>query len=499
MNLSQHNQFSSKASQLLSWGHWFTFANIGLALFISLSYLFADSPPTSFLGITYMLVTWLSHTSFIAFLAFVLTVFPLSLIFPYPRHIRGMAAVIATVGASLLTLDAYVYVNLGYHLNTSALPEIISLLWHRLTSSPALTTILAGGIVLLILGFQLVASNFTWNHLGRLKQYKFARYAISFLVICFALSHSIHIWADANLKFDVTKQDNVLPLSYPTTAKSLLAKNDLLDIESYEQAHNVKINNQNISYQMPSPLEKCEDYTQANVDIFVFETQQQLEKFVVENKKMYKTEQFLQPTNHDDTLFSLVYGLPAFYKGAILNEQILPAWQSQRRSIEVTGVEELTFINDQAHSASAIRIIRGNAAVTPRDDKTQIFAFNLAGDKQEVVATSALYSSDKNIAKVNGLIQPSDLITTIISQYLNCNAIAKQTMLGTNLYKKKDNMGINYSQGVVIAYKKDRITLIDSDGNFKNISAAEGFSIEQGLDIPFLIQSIKKLRTFNHN
>ena len=58
-----------------------------------------------------MLVTWLSHTSFIAFLAFVLTVFPLSLIFPYPRHIRGMAAVIATVGASLLTLDAYVYVD----------------------------------------------------------------------------------------------------------------------------------------------------------------------------------------------------------------------------------------------------------------------------------------------------------------------------------------------------------------------------------------------------
>ena len=58
-------------------------------------------------------------------------------------------------------------------------------------------------------------------------------------------------------------------------------------------------------------------------------------------------------------------------------------------------------------------------------------------------------------------------------------------------------MGVNYSQGVVIAYKKDRITLIDSDGNFKNISAAEGFSIEQRLDIPFLVQSIKKLKTFS--
>jgi len=496
MNLSQHNQFSSKASQLLSWGHWFTFANIGLALFISLSYLFADSPPTSFLGITYMLVTWLSHTSFIAFLAFVLTVFPLSLIFPYPRHIRGMAAVIATLGASLLTLDAYVYVNLGYHLSISALPEIISLLWHRLTSSPALTTILASGIVLLILGFQLLMSNYTWHHLERLKQFKFARYAISLLIICFAFSHSIHIWADANLKFDITKQDNVLPLSYPTTAKSLLAKNDLLDIESYEQAHNVKINNQNINYQMPSPLEKCEDYTQTNIDIFVFDTQQQLAKFVGGNKNLHKTEQFLQPTNHDDTLFSLVYGLPAFYKAAILAEQTLPVWQSQRRSIEVTGIEELSFINDQAHSVSAIRVIKGNDTPTVRDDKTQVFAFSLANNKQEVVTTSTLYSSDKRISKVDGLIQPSDLIATSVGQYLNCKAIAKQTMLGVNLYKKKDDMGVNYSQGVVIAYKKDRITLIDSDGNFKNISAAEGFSIEQRLDIPFLVQSIKKLKTF---
>jgi membrane-anchored protein YejM (alkaline phosphatase superfamily) len=497
MNLSQHNQFSSKASQLLSWGHWFTFANIGLALCISLSYLFADSPPTSFIGITYMLVTWLSHTSFIAFLAFVLTVFPLSLVFPYPRHIRGMAALIATVGMSLLTLDAYVYFNLGYHLSSSALPEIISLLWHRLTSSPALTTLLAGGIVLLILSFQLTVSNFTWQHLARLKQFKFARFATSFLILCFALSHSIHIWADANLKFDVTKQDNVLPLSYPTTAKSLLAKNDLLDIETYNQAHNVKINNQNIRYQIPTPLEKCDNHTQANIDIFVFETDDQLAKFVAQNKNLYKTEQFLQPTNHRDMLFNLVYGLPAFYKAGIIQDQTLPAWQSQRRSIEITGVDELKFINDHTHTNSAIRVIKGSEDVTPRANSKQFFAYSLAKKSQEVVSTSTLYSSDKHISKVNGLIQPSDLIATSIGQYLNCKAIAKQTILGVNLYNKKDDVGVNYSQGVVIAYKKDRITLIDSDGNFRNISAAEGFSIEQGLDIPFLVQSIKKLKTFS--
>ena len=498
MNLSQHNQFSSKASQLLSWGHWFTFANIGLVLLISLSYLFADSPPTTAIGYVYMLVTWLSHTSFITFIAFVLTIFPLSLIFPYPRHIRGMAAILATCGASLLTLDAYVYFNLGYHLSSSALPEIVTVLWHRLTSSPGLTTLLAGGIVILIFAFQLLASNYTWHHLARLKQYKFARYASSFLLVCFALSHSIHIWADANLKFDITKQDNVLPLSYPTTAKSLLAKNDLLDIESYKQAHNVKLTSQNINYNAPSPLTRCESLTPATIDILVFNSTATLDEFAKQHTSLYKTEQFLQTVDHQDALFSLIYGLPAYYKAALMGEQNLAVWQTQRRSLSVTGFENFTYINGAKADDAAIRIVNANAQTTVRDNNTHIFAFSLATDNNGVVSVSTLYSSDKKITRIDGLIQPSDLIATSVGQYLNCPDVTKQSMLGVNLYSKKDDIGVNYSQGVFIAYKKDRITLIDSEGNYKNISAAQGFSIEQSLDIPFLVHSIKKLRTFTH-
>ena len=498
MNLSQHNQYSSKASQLLSWGHWFTFANIGLALLISISYLLADSAPSTFIGALYMLVTWLSHTSFITFIAFVLTIFPLSLVFPYPRHIRGMAAVLATFGASLLTLDAYVYFNLGYHLSSSALPEIISLLWHRITSSPALTTLLAGGIVILILAFQLLASNYTWHHLARLKQYKFARYGSSFLLVCFALSHSIHIWADANLKFDITKQDNVLPLSYPTTAKSLLAKNDLLDLESYKQAHNVKLNNQNIEYQAPMPLERCEAFTPAKIDILVFDNEQALTQFASQHSMPYSTSQFLQPLAAEDTLFSLIYGLPAFYKPALMQEQTLPVWQSQRKSIVVSGFDNFNYINTQANDENAaIRIIKANKNTQVRADHDHLFAFAQAANGKDIVTTSTLYSSDKKITRSEGLIQPSDIIATSVSKYLNCQSLASQTMLGGDLYKKHNDMGVNYSQGVFIAYRKDRITLIDSDGNYKNISAAQGFSIEQGLDIPFLVQSIKNLKRFS--
>lgn len=495
MNLSQQSQFSSKVSQLLSWGHWFTFANIGLLLFISLSYLFADSAPTTFVGYLYMFVTWLSHTSFITFIAFVLTIFPLSLVFPYPRHIRGMAAVIATFGASLLTLDAYVYFNLGYHLNSSALPEIVSLLWHRLTDSPALTTIFAGGIVLLILAFQLLVSNYTWHHLARLKQYKFARYATSTILVCFALSHSIHIWADANLKFDITKQDNVLPLSYPTTAKSLLAKNDLLDLDSYKEAHDVRLDPHNIDYLAPTPPAQCVDETTAKIDILVFSNNDALESFVNTQPNLRKTDLFLQPIEVEDTLFSLVYGLPAFYKSPIFEKQQSPVWLSESRSLQVEGFEQFEFINSTDEDSS-IRLVSADETTTVRNNAHAVFAFSLAQHSNGIVTTSRLYSSDKKVVQTDGLIQPSDIIATSVGHYLNCQTLAKQSMLGSNLYKRHDDTGVNYSQNVFIAFKKDRITLIDSDGNFKNISAAQGFAIEQRLDVPFLVQSIKKLKRY---
>ncbi len=494
MNLSQQSQFSSKVSQLLSWGHWFTFANIGLVLFISLSYLVADSAPTTFMGYLYMLVTWLSHTSFITFIAFVLTIFPLSLVFPYPQHIRGMAAIIATFGASLLTLDAYVYFNLGYHLNSSALPEIVSLLWHRLTDSPALTSILAGGIVLLILAFQLLVSNYTWHHLTRLKQYKFPRYATSTILVCFALSHSIHIWADANLKFDITKQDNVLPLSYPTTAKSLLAKNNLLDLDSYNEAHDVRLDPHNIDYLAPTPLAQCQANS-AFIDILVFDNNTALEQFVATEPTLRKTDLFLQLVEAEDTLFSLVYGLPAFYKTPILDNQQLPVWLTPNSSIHVTGFEQFEFINSDELNPT-IRLIRADETSKARENTNAVFAFSLTHENNGIVTASRLYSSDKKVVQTEGLIQPSDIIATSVGHYLGCEALTKQSMLGSNLYKRHDDTGVNYSQNVFIAFKKDRITLIDSDGNFKNISAAQGFAIEQGLDIPFLVQSIKKMKRY---
>ncbi|OHU87855.1 MULTISPECIES: DUF3413 domain-containing protein [Pseudoalteromonas] len=492
MNLTPQSPFSSKASQLLSWGHWFTFANIGLVLLISISYLLADKPPTSALGGFYMLITWLSHTSFITFCAFVLTIFPLSLVFPYPRHIRGMAALLATCGISTLSLDAFVYFQLGYHLNIQALPEILSLLWGKFSVSPILVSVLAVGFILAVFVFELLAGNRAWRHLAELKQYRFPKYATAILVSCFATSHSIHIWADANAYFDVTKQDNILPLSYPTTAKTLLARHDLLDIKQYEQARDISLTNAQSQFAFNRPLPKCLPQNEIPATVVVFEQHAALTAFA--NKyQLQPTAQLLQPSDHNDAIFNLVYGLPAYYKSAMSqNEQ--PPWSSEGQLVSVSG---LSFIDDIDVKEAPIKIISANQLNTDKNIEGPVIAFSLAPHSTDIVYNGMFYSNYFDAVDQPTFKQLHDIMYTLVASHLGCPQLATSTMLGRDLKHSISNEGVNYTQGVLVAFRKDRITLVSQDGSYKNVSGTEGFAIDQKLDIPFLINNIKVLKKFS--
>ncbi|MEI8647598.1 DUF3413 domain-containing protein [Paraglaciecola sp. Hal342] len=95
------------------------------------------------------------------------------------------------------------------------------------------------GILFLIFLFwlsaQLVLANALWKRVARLQKRKLALPISSFFVVCFVSSHAMHIWADANLYHPIVQQDDLFPLSYPATAKTLMSRYDLLDRDNYEQ------------------------------------------------------------------------------------------------------------------------------------------------------------------------------------------------------------------------------------------------------------------------
>ena len=120
--------YSKRLLHLISWGHWFTFFNIILAIVLSVFYLVVEPLPETLIGKFYLLTTWVSHMGFLTFIGFMLIIFPITLIYPNTRFIRGTASILFTIGMVLLLLDAFIYSRLGYHLNASSREQILDLI-----------------------------------------------------------------------------------------------------------------------------------------------------------------------------------------------------------------------------------------------------------------------------------------------------------------------------------------------------------------------------------
>jgi len=159
----------------------------------------------------------------------------------------------------------------------------------------------------------------------------------------------------------------------------------------------------------------------------------------------------------------------------------------------VQGVDSMAFAGE--NQDAQLRVVMANGHESVRES-AKIFAFSLDNTGHEGITVTPLFSNDRKFNRYPNLIQPADILTTVVSEYWHCPALAAQTLLGKNIYRDERASGLNYSDGVFITYKKDRITLVHADGSYKNLSAAQGFTVEQKLDVPFLIQSIKQLKSF---
>ena len=163
MVLEQNLSLVKKVNRLLNWGHWFTFFNILLALLVTSSFWWSEPLPQTVLGSVYLLVNWLGHTAFLCFMFFILTIFPLSLIFPYQKHVRGLGATLATIGMVLLIFDAYVYNQLGYHLGSASFDQTLALLRAQVVTNLRNFVLIVTLVGALLLTLQIWLSNFCWK------------------------------------------------------------------------------------------------------------------------------------------------------------------------------------------------------------------------------------------------------------------------------------------------------------------------------------------------
>lgn len=500
MVLEQNLSLVNKVNRLLNWGHWFTFFNILLALLITAAYWWVEPLPQSITGWFYLVTNWLGHTAFLCFLFFILTIFPVTLIFPYQRHVRGIAAVLATVGLVALIFDAYVYQALGYHVGSASSEQTIDLLRQQVVTNLRNFILITSVVAALLLAIELVLSNFCWKKVPRLQASGVGQPALYLFLGCFVASHTLHIWADAQLDLDVMKQDNVLPFTYPATANTFLAKYNVLDLSRLKESKAEQLQRPT-NWREPEALQ-CISQQAEPVTVLILPTLSAADIELLQQHKFKAHQQHFAPVEQNSALLNLLYGTMQLNKDMLAALQHPPLWLTQlpagQLSISAGDTEFqklLPWLSLTSDSEARIKVkfTRHLATELAQSDQGQhlLVLSQQAAGSQFDLAPAQLYSRwpALNSAISDTVTQHLDLIPTLLAQ-VGCHS----NWPGDNWFKPSTYPKLNLLPHQMVSFKKDKMILVRDDGSYGVWSAGTLVPLNEKLDIPQLTDALKRVQ-----
>ena len=319
LKLKNNHIKDDKTSQIVSWGHWFTLFNILVVIVLGGQYLLIADWPRTFMGRFYAIISAIGHFSFLAFIVYLILLFPLSFFIHSSRWQRTIATIIATLGISLLLIDVEVFSHFRMHLNLS--------IWQLFTSDKTSFLNRAFISIPFILLIEILFAIWSWKKLRSLsKRKRFARPVVIGFILCFISSHLIHIWADANFYRPITMQRSSLPLSYPLTARHFLERYGFIEENGYR---NRAIQEGNpFAIAIEYPLDRITfDEKQNKPNILIIDINGWNNQLLANNMPWLKefAGQNIEFTNHYGSSnqaylnnFSLFYGLDPNYYNSIL-------------------------------------------------------------------------------------------------------------------------------------------------------------------------------------
>lgn len=499
MVLEQNLSLVNKVNRLLNWGHWFTFFNILLALVITSAYWWAEPLPQSSTGWFYLLTNWLGHTAFLCFLFFILTIFPVTLIFPYQRHVRGIAAVLATIGLVALIFDAYVYQALGYHVGSASSEQTIDLLRQQVVTNLRNFILITSVVAALLLAIELVLSNLCWKKVPRLQASGVGQPALYLLLGCFVASHSLHIWADAQLDLDVLKQDNVLPFTYPATANTFLAKYNVLDLSRLKETKAEQLQRPT-NWREPQALQCVPQHRHA-ITVIVLPELSASDAMLLEQQQFKPHHQHFAPADPQSALLNLLYASMQLNSSMNAVLQQAPVWLEQlpagTLSITTQDVEirdRLPWLRPAAADAQIkIQFSTDLTAELSKLNAEQkvIVLSQQAALSQFDLAPTTLYSRWPELHKAisDTVTQHLDLIPTLLAQ-LGCSS----NWPGDDWFRPSVYPKLNLMPHQMVSFKKDKMIVVRDDGSYGVWSAGTLVPLNEKLDIPQLTDALKRVQ-----
>ncbi|MEZ9590513.1 DUF3413 domain-containing protein [Vibrio breoganii] len=327
------NSYAERVSRLVSWGHWFSFFNVIVAMLIGTRYI-AESPwPDTLLGQLYLFSSWVGHFGFLVFGLYVLCLFPITFIVPNFKLFRIVGVLASTVGLTVLLLDTQAYQELNLHLNPIVWELLLSDDKNAINAKWQTLFVL----VPIIFFVQLALAEWVWRKQRKLSHKRVGRPIAVVFFVSFIFSHLIYIWADATFYNPITNQRANFPLSYPMTAKTFLERQGWFDREEYqERVERGEANTEVLTY----PLEtlkvnksKSKNYNlmmivveDLRADSMTPETMPALSEFATQNQNF--THHY-SSGNDNSASFGLFYGIPATYSANVRHHETQPLFVEQ--------------------------------------------------------------------------------------------------------------------------------------------------------------------------
>ncbi|MGX5913871.1 DUF3413 domain-containing protein [Aliidiomarina sp. Khilg15.8] len=531
-------QKRDRIARLISWGHWFTFSNIVLCLLIGLLYVESVGATGSWLGNLYLILNWFGHFAFLPFVFFIILLFPFCILVPFSRFVRGLGALIGAFGIFVLLFDAFFFRQYGFHLNTYSLAQMVrdAETYFAGASFVALLGVIFG--FLLILSLQITLANLTWKRLQRIRGHRVGSQITAVFVACFLASHIIHIWADANLYTPITQQDDLLPLSYPTTAKTLMARHGWIGPDTYQSQRSQLTDTESLRLNYPLSNLLCAKTTQARPTLVVaFDSltptqQQQMEQRVSGLTRV--AEHSVGHTGVSQGAFELVYSLPDLYQREIERNNVAPAYQDTMQDFGhgVRFYHSLSWPVSQAPSS-----VRSQFSMWPTDNDSQqplTMVFATRSDFEALVTTiraaqrnnhrilvtaltpSAdltpaqnsqpallkqfsvpMWSANMNLPE-HRFAQINDILPTALSGFMSCAEDFDTFAVGRDLTRGTSTLPrVHTVNGRIYIFEQQQTTVLDREGDMSVYNNDGELKPGATPPTPVLINSLQELQRFS--
>jgi membrane-anchored protein YejM (alkaline phosphatase superfamily) len=495
-------------TQLVNWGHWFALLNIIIAVTIAAIYILNSPAPGSVIGTFYLFINWVSHIGFLTFFGFVILILPLCYLVPNAKAVKALSSILAALGLALLAFDALLYNKYGVHLSLNS----AELIRNETQSAIAQFGWQQWGFLLLLfvvwLSFQLIVANALWQRIDRLQNRKLGLPISGFFVTCFVISHALHVWADANLYQPIVKQDNMFPLSYPATAKTLMARYSLLDIADYQQRKALQFNQTIKGIIYPAEPVYCSVDVSKKVLLLTL-IDGELGNSVV-GLSNFERHYLLQPSVNSG-INTILYGLPELYHSALQNYTPLLLQLPNTMGLSVslyldnTSNQKLaTYQQDwqqfklNVFNASSNLSIGFIKAAQLNEILTESVLAQYQVIVTDIVNNSILNTPLLTNFTINKSMASLEDIAPTALNLLGCVAQAKAYSTGDTLTKKSNLNYLVSTQGskVLLLTNKQRIEIM-KNGNVTVFDLKTGDEIFSPVDHNILSQGIKHLSRFS--